>query len=757
MQPDYQAVAAVATFAYFLVFGDLTLRGLHPAFRILAAMLAGALVLAYVTRAPTRADRFDRNMLIALVAFAIAGVCSRFPRQSFDAVLATLLYASALFALREVLARESGRRIFIAGVMTLSALLAVMAAAQFIPPFFEWWALTGWTVFPPLDLRIVAQPWGYRHDFALLLVLLYPSWWVGRLTRLRATAALAVGLLTGLVALIDGSRTIWLAIGGGVAAIAIPMVRRGFRWDIRRTVAIGTCLAILLVVLMVSELATTLTERLFRLAPIAERGSMWGPLVQTWADSPLVGIGPGSFTWLLRLTDYFDTNSFAPRHADSAVVQLAVESGILGIAAALIVVATIAPAVFNGRSRAATFAVTVGVLCGIALNPTQLALLMAPAIGWVAFAVPRKPGVTSITRRSMTLRASSLALTSLIALAVGATVTAETAYSLARSAVDRLEYRSAASSLELATMLDPGLAMYPRQLGILRLSMGSSKEALALLERATAVNPNDDLAWRVLGLAYADIGNPAEAVRATERAIELQRSDPTNLLLLVGALRAVGDEAGARATLAEIVQAWPLIVAAPGWPEFAAPASTAELLEKAYARWEREQPSPEPLVSQRLLLGVMLGHDDATLDREPARMTPTQRAEFITVMRCDLGADLLLGNAPSADRRQPTYWALAVRLEELDGRDGRRARRLHRLMSGDTLLTNPTLQALNPLHENGTGGSSADSWGYRRSPIFWPDSTWDLPSPRSGFARWLSDPAGSVRDAGLASTLGDCL
>jgi hypothetical protein len=138
-------------------------------------------------------------------------------------------------------------------------------------------------------------------------------------------------------------------------------------------------------------------------------------------------------------------------------------------------------------------------------------------------------------------------------------------------------------------------------------------------------------------------------------------------------------------------------------------------------------------------------------------MSPTLRAGYVAVTRCDRNARVALRSATDADRRQAAYWALVVRLVQLEDGDTRDYRRLFRIMTGDQVLTDRTLPALNPLLENGPGGSSADRWGYQRPPIYWPPGARELPSPRAGLARWHRDPAGAVGEAGLEDILRDCL
>ena len=756
IRADFRAIGAVAVLAYFVLVADLSWVGLNPIVPIASAVLAAALITTYVRGLPGRSDRLDRAVLLALLLFAAAAALSHFLRLSLDSILEGLLLASGLFVARGILARESARRLFLAGFMALSTIISAMVAAQFVVPFLQWWALTDWRVFPPLDLTVVAQPWGLRHDITLLVVLLYPSWWVGNITWPRLVGALAVGTLVLLVCFIDGSRTIWLvAVLGAATCLGLPRWRP--RWDMRWTAVVALGVAVLALMFVIVGVATPLVHRLLRVAPLAERGAMWVPLIQQWLSHPFTGAGPGSFPWLLQLTGYFDTNSFAPRQPDSAPVQLLAESGALGLAAAGVLLWAVSAAVFKGNSAAARFALVTATLAGLALNPTQISSVMAVVIAWVAFGTPREePGVSSAQWTSGLREALSLGALAVVGVAFTSTMVAHVAYWSAGGSVARGAFGDAESSLRLAATLDPGLAIYQRQLGTVLLVSGRPGAATHALDNATRLNGSDDLAWRILGLAEAEAGNPSASLSAIRRAVQLQRSDPTNLLLLARAQFAKGDQAGAAATLAEVLQAWPTIVASPIWPDFSSPISTPQLLELAHQRWTEGQASPEPLMAQPLLLGIMIGEPNTSLNEERTAISQTLTPAYISVMRCDADAAAVLRSATDSDRRRARYWALAVREAKLLGKDPTDFMRLRTIMTGDSALSARSVHALNPLYENVFNGASADLAGYHREPFAWPATIWDLPSPTAGFARWYLDPAGSVRSAGIQHVLACC-
>jgi tetratricopeptide (TPR) repeat protein len=428
-----------------------------------------------------------------------------------------------------------------------------------------------------------------------------------------------------------------------------------------------------------------------------------------------------------------------------------------GIAALLAVLATAIPAVVKGRSRAAYFALATFLVTCVALNPTQLGFVMAVVIGWVAYAVPRPAPSPAPPDgpQARPLGALRLAGASIVGLAFAATVTATVAYSSARAAIGAGDMQRAEEALELATILDPSLAFYSRQLGTVRLVSGDPGRAVPALARATALNPSDDLAWRVLGLAAEGSGDPSGGKDALERAVEVQRSDPTNLLLLASILREDADQLARTAALTEIVQALPAVVGAQRWKTFAAPDSTVTLVLMAQERWARGLPSFEPRALQPLLLGVWVGLPDDELHLEAARMSPSLRDAYVAVMRCDPNATATLRATSDADRRQPIYWALASRLARMQGRDAATFDRAYRLMTGLS-LTGGGSSPLNPLNTNVGRGASPDLWGYRRQPIDWPDLGQNLPSPAGGFVRWVGDPSAAVREAGLEDILQNC-
>ena len=761
---DLAVVAGILTLSFFVLLGEAGQLDPPPVIRILNVVAAGGLILFYILHAPRLADRVDKGVLLAVLLMAGASLLSRFPRQSLDGLLGALLFAAALFAARSLLWRESGRRALVICLMGLSAFFTLFTAAGWLPVQLEWWSLTDWSVVPPLTLNFAALPWGHRHDLTLLVVMLYPSWYLLPMNPIRAALATVTGTLAALIVLVDGSRTLWLALVLASAILGAWFIRRFWPRDRQRQTAIGAAAILVLAVLVASGVVGLLIERGFSAASLDLRVAMWRSVIEAWSSEPIAGYGPGSFPWVLQLTDYFQTNSLAPRHPDSAPFQLLAEGGILGIAAAAVLLITLVPALYRGRSRAALWVLLVFLLASFGQNPTDFGFLVAVAISWAAFGAPRPPVSTEATsagdipsRRSGSaiVRGASLVAFALIGLAWMATAFADISYSSARAAIDGGDIDEAVPPLAVAHGLDPGMALYSRQLGIAYLLTGDAPRAIEGLVASTERNPSDDLAWRSLGIAYAQAGSPASTLTALKRAIDTQRSDPTNLLLEARWELAGGETQAVVAVLAEIVQAWPEIIAAPGW-EALLPAGipTGQIVDAALQRWTSGEPSPEPLSRQPVTLAIMAGRADLADQLARELLGPSMGPTYVAAMSCQPAASELLAQSTDADRRTFLYWSLLVRQSALEGAIDSRALRLAEIMSGTSFPPAEPNETLNPFDENG-GSYSADIWGYRRIHASWPEQI-ALPSPDAGYARWYVEPRTAVSAADLDVTMPAC-
>lgn len=739
----FTTISAIAAFSYLVMIGGTDFGEVLPHLQVLNGIIAGALILAFIWELQA-ADRFDRLVLLAVLFFAAAGLLSSFPRQSMDATLAALTYAAALFVARGLLTRDHVRDVFARVLQLLSLVVTVVIGVSWFGIVIEWMSVVGVSS-PPLGFELPAGVWAHRHDVALLVVLLYPSWWLGRPSVARRVTAVAIGLVVTFIVVFDGSRILWLALGVATVVVAGPIVIH--RWPRRKRtnwLILGAGLTAAAVMLVVGA-AAPIVERALSLASLEYRTAMWGPLTGAWLEHPIGGLGPGSFPWALQTTGYFDANAWAPRHPDSIVFQLLPEAGLLGMLAVACVAMAIVPAVWRGRSTAAQWALLAFAAAGIGANPTDFAFLVVVSIGWAAYAAPRDPRASQTDRPPPTwAQYAGLLMLAVIGLAFASTMVASFAYASAASSVRNDELRSAEAALNTAVAFDPGMALYARQRGANRLLLGDLAAATEDLERAVQLNPSDDLAWRTLALAHAEAGNADAAIAAAAQAVTTQRSDPSNLLLASHLALETGRYRDALDLLSQLVQAWPEIAAAPGWEEFVTGGSL-EPTDVVRAAAERQQTGGTSPRMDALLLAVVAG---APVDGEISELSRARRAS----LECNPAAADMLSSASEAERRGAGYWEVEIRSSGIHGTPDDSAIDIYELLTGKSVDPDAIEGKLNPLHQSDYPVRfGIDLWGYRRVPIAWPVSELQLPDPTAGATRWLLDPISAGRAAGVAA------
>ena len=738
-------VAASALLLYFVLVGATPAGELLASARIINTVVGALLVGAYVIVVRKSADRIDAWVVVSLVCFAVAAMASELPRQSLDTLLAMVGYAAGFSLLRVALTQPLVLRATVVTVMALAAFTVVLAFTRLSASVLEWWLLTG--VAPPLGLAFSSAPWSHFYDFVLLAAMLVPAWLLGHPTRFRRAVATLLGLLVGVVVLLQGARAVWLAVLLATTVALTPTLlrrARGMRLDRRLLlVTIGV------VALVVVVLGGPLAARLFTGATLDQRWDMWGALLEAWAQRPLTGIGPGTFPWSLQATSYFDTNVIAPRHPDSAVFQLLGEAGLLGVAGVVALVIGVGIPLLRSRSKPAIWAVAVFVFAGLAMNPTDFGYLIIVAKWWAAVALP-KTQPTVATRRSHVVGGAFAAAAVLLAVPIGMTLVAGLRYERARDLALAGDTRAALSELDAAVALDPSMALYVRQRGSALLLSGDAEAATTDFARATELNPYDDLAWRALALAHREAGAVSEAGAALDRAIDLQRSDPTNLLLKIS-WSDDGSAPAATDLLAEVVLVWPTITGAPGWDEvLPAGATTRELIDRALDRWARRLPSIEPITVQALWLAAVGNRPELfeAAAAEGGYSDQLSRA-FVAVVTCAPSAGSALEAVPDADRRTTTYWLLVDQFAAFSGADDAAADRMQYLFRLPELDEERAEALLSPLRVNDRYGYRPDEWGYRRPSIPWDSPGPVLPDPRSGELMWRNDPARASAIAGL--------
>jgi O-antigen ligase len=724
--------------AYMVMIGGSAIGELYPTVRALNMVLAVVLIGAWAIVCRRGTDHLDVAVTCALVLFAFACVGSAFSRQSFDAAWLCTSYAAAFGLARRALESPSVRQFVLVAMAAMSLVFSTMTALRWLPDVATWVAIAGWQ-FPPLDFPFQTAPWGHRHDMALMVTMLLPAWlMLGRRRLVLLLASIAVAF-TAVVVFLDGSRTLWIAI---IVASAVVLGRTVWPRVKRLSSPQLWTLGASAVLLIIGAHFAGITERVLNLRTIAARGELWQAGIDAWLARPLTGQGPGSFPWVLQLTGYFNTNSWAPRHPDSAVIQLLAEVGMAGVLSATSILISVTRGMW--QSRLASWALLCfGISC-IAANPTDFGFLLAIAIAWAALAAPFKVETGSENGRAAVRSRHNRANPWLIGLALlpiaaGMALAsfAEFAYQAAGRAVANSNLAQAEESLRTATSLDPYMALYHRTLGFVQWARSGPGESLEELQKAVETNGSDDFAFRILAAAAWASGDRARATKAIETAVWLQRSDTNNTLLAAKFYAVQRAPNGALDLVAETLQAHPTLALAPSWKEYVTGLglTSDQVVAAALERWENRRPSPQPMTVEGLWLAALD-------DRRDLVARAQQEAPFAAELALAVSAALSCedGKAAKALAQAPTprdsyYWLVRIELAARRGVQDDDASTILRIMTG---ADRGNLDPVDVLSENTTPGFSLDAWGYRRSSILIGGLAGTLPSPGAGLTRWLN-------------------
>ena len=689
-------------------------------------------------------DRTDALLVAALVLFTAACALSMFPRSSFDAATSALAWASALGVARRILTDPAMRRYAISVMAITAAVLAIVVVTAWGAYWLAWLRLTDWSAVPPLDLDLPSGVWAHRHDLTTLLVFVAPAPWIAaRGRRWMLVLAAFVCAFIGAAVMMDGSRTIWLAVGVTAVWFGMPYLRHIFRS--RQSVAFTIiAVATLLGVAFVLGAADEVFRRLGNVHTLAARTAQWGSALTIAAQHPLQGGGPGGYPFILHLTDYFDTNAYVSRHPDNAYVQLVVEGGGLAITAVTFVGAAL---LAGWRSNTTEARVAAGIFVftaidAIGMNPVAYGFLLAPLTVWAALTTsPHIATSPNQWRKSRGLaRYAIVAALVLIGTAQATVVVAVFAYGDARDEAADGDWPAAIGALELASNLDPSMALYLRELGTARVLSGDLNRGIRELEHATMLNPADDTALRVLSIAHARRGEVGEALVYARAALERDRSDPLNLLFFARAADDANQPGAAREALSRAISRAPWMPADPHWAGVAPTSVEPEALAGlAVDAWNSGAYPWVDTIDQALLLAQLRNTDARSTPLDPDADLASVGSALRRVFSCETASQGLQELRDEQDELQayPRYWLARLFAEVALGNP------LDPNLAELGYLRSPQLKAIvNNLVPGSDpfSGRFKDQFGYRRASITH-DGVSPAPSDSGGLAAWFDDPA----------------
>ena len=728
---------------YFVIIGGTAVGEVNPVIRALNGTVGAAFIALFLIRGPRDADWLDRRALLAVLLLGGAAVLSEFPRQSLDALISAFAMAAGLFVVRGAMADSRARDLAVVALRSLSLGLTVLVTVLWAGSAAAWFSITGEPV-APIGLAFSPGAWGHRYDVALLLILLVPSWFVAPRSRTATLIGTIVGIATGGLAVLSGSRAVWLAALLATVAIGAPYVMNRLR---RRRLAGGVAIAgaVVVTVFLLSPLGHPVMDRLFYSSTIGLRAEMWASVTEAWIDRPVAGWGPGSFPWLLQTTDWFASNTAAPIHPDNALVQALGEGGLLGLAAIGVLVSAW-PRIWAATATPIKWVTVTFVVACLGTNPAAFPFFVAVIGVWVAIAVPRIRGEGAVIgprwRSRMAFGLASGAA-GVVAIVFASLTAAHVSYAGATSDVAAGRVAAANDALSTAVTLDPGMSLYWRDRAVARWILGQDEAADRDLAIAETLNPWDDLTWRAETVIRLDRGNATEAVTAIRMAAALQRSDVANLLMAAIANATAGRSEDAQVALAEVVQAWPTVTGSQGWAETAGLVG-GDPITAARERWDAGSASPEKPGYQASWLQAVTGGPTSFATSLSSGLT----AAMTAALRCDPEAGVLLGRLDRSDLIWPEYWETRLRVASNAGTTDEAAMVGFALTSHFAPGELDPDALLNPLNDG--------MWsGYRRIPTFWPAAS-PLPSPDAGRLRWGLRPREAIEEAGLQSRLPEC-
>ena len=707
-------------------------------FQILNAVFGTALVGWWAILLRRGGDRVDLLAMGALLTFLVACVFGAFPRQSFDAAMASLVWAASFGVARRYLTDDHARLLGFRVLAAVGLVLSVLFAAAWGRVWLDWLQLVGG--FPPSDLTLPAHIYRHYYVVVMLLVALLPaSVLMLRDLIQQVPAAIAIALTT-ILAVMSGSRTVWLAMAiAAVAAVVLVRPSRRVNGFVLALLASGVVLA------LATGGLSVLLERLLASGTVTYRLDIWAESLGIWMSHPLTGLGPGSFGLGITLTGLLNVYDFSNRHADNAAIQLVAEAGVMGI----IAVCLLGAAIWTGRRpdlighRSAVLGLVIVMALSLTNNPTDSPNLVAILVAYAALVAPYVGPLETTNRRASwstpyVIAGSGSALlvgAAVLAIAIGAV-----SHQAARSAAAVGDWAAASDALGIAVALDPALALYRREYGLVLEAEGRDAEALRQLDRATSLSPADAASWRALALQRARLGDVSGAAKAAEAAARLRPLDAENHLTI--ALVSPQSHDGG---LSDALREAPWLSGSSAWTDLVdRTASLSQLLVRAAGEVE-VPPGPRRAMQSAWLL--------TAVGRPLPIRSPIEMSGLSEVLGCDIRS------ATRSYEAMGTSWT-----DSKAGIVGRLMfeRSAPRYPTGELMtiasLRQPALAraASVGLAPFAIGADpSEDARLYRRLSMGAATPGLVVPRDDDALSSWLVDPTGSARrgapDIGLAS------
>lgn len=594
------AWVAVLLLALYLVFVGGGWQGIYTAgIRQASVALAGLGLGVWAAVAVIRPPWRPRSVLlpagaVCLGAFALSTATSRYPRISVEYLGYALLLGAIYLLLVRLLADPFFRVRFGALAVGLCGVLSAAFVALVLRHWIDWWGLVGRLAVPPLRPDFESLTFGNPSAVLTISVLfLCPALaHLGTGTTARRAVVAALAVMVALVVVLSGSRAGWLALGlagivVGAMWLATARGRETTRGFVRAVGAVGRSGRARIGIVLAGAVAVlgglTLAPALVRRATEGGEDLRAGYLataLRMFTEAPLAGTGPG--TWVVQRVRYTlpsETDYYIP-HAHNIYAQTLSELGLLGAAAGIVLLVSLAwlvrgalrdaDAVRRRWGWAAAFSLVyfgAHQLFDFYANMPAILFAAALPVAWLDASVARVPNVAGRPLPVRLRGASAVVAAGLVVAAVAGLIWTEIPAGRHAEAValaNQGEWAAADAPARAAVAMDPGWPPYLMTVGLTAAWSGDharSADAFRAVVRA------DDLpeAWLNLAAEEAALGHTAAARDAIAMALPLGYQRPAIAMAAGDLALRLGDDSLARDAFTSALVKAPSLAGDPWW------------------------------------------------------------------------------------------------------------------------------------------------------------------------------------------------
>jgi tetratricopeptide (TPR) repeat protein len=385
-------------------------------------------------------------------------------------------------------------------------------------------------------------------------------------------------------------------------------------------------------------------------------------------------------------------------------------------------------------------------LASVTDNPSDSGHLVVIAIVWFALAAARHPESRQPAATGGAVRIASFAAAIVIAFATVSLLGASWEYDQARSKRADGDEAAVRGALSRAAGLDPGFALYQRELGLALLADGALEEAADRLEKAIDLNRADLTALRAQAYVRLLMVDAAAARTHANRALELGGSRAVNSVMSAFVAQSSGHAVAAEEALVHALRLDPWLSASPGWREvFPIGDALQGLLTRASDSWMAgSDPSGRNTMAQAWIHG-MVGR--------PSGTTAAALAATNAIIRCDMaGADAIIRDLTDAERSSVSgliAHLMEARIRDSDPTDLLLRARLRWPLLGH--LATAEQSPMSPFTD-----PDEDARIYRRLGMPSLEFGPLLPTSNAGLSAWLRDPVAAADVGAPGSGLAGC-